>query len=176
MYSNRRCGAVKRAIEEFVNGEPQSDDITMLSLRLRALTDARAISVYPCMEALPLIAQYLDERLSAAEVFGRLAKRAHIAADEICSNIVRYSGADTAQVSVERRMGGIALVFRDNGAPFDPTAAPDADTALAAEERGIGGLGIHMVRKMAAEMSYRRTESENVLTVVFEEGAKQTDR
>ena len=170
------CGAVKRAIEEFVNGEPQSDDITMLSLRLRALTDARAISVYPCMEALPLIAQYLDERLSAAEVFGRLAKRAHIAADEICSNIVRYSGADTAQVSVERRMGGIALVFRDNGAPFDPTAAPDADIALAAEERGIGGLGIHMVRKMAAEMSYRRTESENVLTVVFEEGAKQTDR
>lgn len=168
------CGAVKRSIEQFADGEPQSDDITMLCLRLRALTSPREISVYPCAQALPLITQYLDERLSAAGASPQTASRVHIAADELCSNIVRCSGADSAAVSAARCAGGIELCVRDNGAPFDPTAAPAPDTSLPADERAIGGLGIHMVKKMAAVMSYERTEGENVVRAVFAQGA-QTD-
>ena len=40
-----------------------------------------------------------------------------------------------------------------------------ADTDLPLEERKIGGLGIHIVRKMMDKVSYRRRIDKNVITV-----------
>lgn len=57
---------------------------------------------------------------------------------------------------------------RANAKPYDPTAAAAPDITLPAEERPIGGLGLHMVRKMSTSMQYRYSEGENRLSVGFE--------
>ena len=36
---------------------------------------------------------------------------------------------------------------------------------LSAEDRKIGGLGIYMVKKTMDDLSYKRTEFENILTM-----------
>ena len=55
-------------------------------------------------------------------------------------------------------MGGsplqVTIQFLDNGKPFNPLAKEDADTTLSAEERGIGGLGILMVKKSMDAVDY----------------------
>ena len=39
------------------------------------------------------------------------------------------------------------------------------DTSLSAEQRPIGGLGIHLVRQIMDEVSYARVEDRNILTL-----------
>ena len=38
--------------------------------------------------------------------------------------------------------------------------------AIAAEDREIGGLGIHLVRQLMDEIRYERVEGKNILTLV----------
>lgn len=91
-----------------------------------------------------------------------------IISDEIVSNIVRCSGAADFSIGVERKADGIVMTFVDNGVPFDPTrevAQPDVSAAI--EDRGVGGLGIFMVKKMSKAVAYRRADGRNVLTVTL---------
>ena len=53
----------------------------------------------------------------------------------------------------------------DSGTPFDPTAKEEVDTTLAAEERSIGGLGIHLVRQLMDSINYERVGGKNILTL-----------
>jgi anti-sigma regulatory factor (Ser/Thr protein kinase) len=53
----------------------------------------------------------------------------------------------------------------DSGMPFDPTLKEEVDTTLSAEERPIGGLGIHLVRKLMDDISYQYVDNKNVLTL-----------
>lgn len=69
------------------------------------------------------------------------------AADEMFSNIARYSGAAAVQAACEATEGRAVVRFTDDGRPCDPTAQPEPDTTLPAEEREIGGLGIFMVKR-----------------------------
>ena len=94
--------------------------------------------------------------------------RSQIIMDEIVSNIVRCSGAHEFTVRFDNRDPDdvVAMTFIDAGKPFDPTkeiAEPDVTAGV--EERGIGGLGMFMVRKMAKSVSYRRENDRNVLSV-----------
>jgi anti-sigma regulatory factor (Ser/Thr protein kinase) len=53
----------------------------------------------------------------------------------------------------------------DQGKPFDPTKHPEPDVSLPIEERPIGGLGIHLTRKMMSSFKYERAGGENRLVI-----------
>ena len=90
-------------------------------------------------------------------------------ADEIFANIAGYAYGDdgecpvTIEIGVEN--GVVSMTFIDCGIPFDPISAPSPNTELSAGEREIGGLGIHMIRCMTAEISYKRAEDKNFFTI-----------
>ena len=111
------------------------------------------------------------EGLAAAQAFLESvceSPKPAIVMDEIVSNIVRCSGASGFTIRLDPAPEGFTMVFVDDGAAFDPTtevAAPDITAS--AEDRGIGGLGIFMVKKMAKSVSYARQDGRNVLTVVM---------
>ena len=91
-----------------------------------------------------------------------------IVLDEIASNIVRCSGASDFTLGLDRTGDALTMVFSDGGVAFDPTqdaATPDITASL--DDRGIGGLGIFMVKKMAKSVNYSRRDGRNVLTVVM---------
>ena len=91
-----------------------------------------------------------------------------IVMDEIVSNIVRCSGASAFTIRLDQTSEGLEMVFADDGAAFDPTTdAATPDITAAAADRGIGGLGIFMVKKMAKSVAYRREGDRNVLTIVM---------
>ena len=97
-----------------------------------------------------------------------MAHKAQIAVDEIYSNIVYYSGAREATLTLQKEEEGqLTLIFEDDGVPYNPTTAKEPDVTLSAEEREIGGLGIFMVKKLATALDYRRTDGRNLLTVLF---------
>ena len=61
---------------------------------------------------------------------------------------------------------GLTFVISDNGTPFDPTTKAEVDTTLSAEERNIGGLGIHLIRQRMDSINYEYIEGRNVLTLL----------
>jgi len=53
----------------------------------------------------------------------------------------------------------------DNGKPFNPLDHPEPDLNQPLEERPIGGLGIHLIRKFVDQLAYRRDAGRNILTL-----------
>ena len=73
------------------------------------------------------------------------------------------------QISITFSSTDDALVIDilDDGKPFDPlTDAPIPNVNAPINERPIGGLGVYLVRKLMDEVTYRREEGRNHLTLV----------
>ena len=118
----------------------------------------------------PLTAQ-VDETLEALECPMKAQLQIDVAIDELFSNIARYAypsgeGEAMIQLEVQNQPRVIALTFIDHGIPFNPLAADMPDTSLSAEDRPIGGLGIHLVRKTMDEMRYEHRDGANRLTIL----------
>jgi sigma-B regulation protein RsbU (phosphoserine phosphatase) len=54
----------------------------------------------------------------------------------------------------------------DDGIPFNPFARSEADTSQSLEDREIGGLGIHLIRNIMDEASYKRRNDQNVVNLI----------
>ncbi|MEJ2164834.1 MAG: ATP-binding protein [Desulfobacterales bacterium] len=102
----------------------------------------------------------------------RLSKKyiveTNIALEEIVSNIIAYAykrrSNEFIKISVTPPVNG-ALVLRieDSGRPFNPLRVAEPELVYDLENCDIGGLGIHLVRKLMDEVSYDYRERKNVL-------------
>lgn len=93
-----------------------------------------------------------------------------IAIDELVSNVAKYGtrpGLPPA-VALEFRVrpGALEIEITDSGSPFDPFSGDDPDVSGGLDERPIGGLGLHLVRKLADESSYERKNGLNVVRLL----------
>jgi len=118
------------------------------------------------LEGLSTATQFLQSALDGAGCSEKVKTSMMVAMDEIASNIVYYSGAKEFELAVSFSDDSVRVVFADSGAAFDPLGAEDPDISLPAEKRGIGGLGLLMVKRMMDELHYVHDGDRNVLTLV----------
>ena len=93
-----------------------------------------------------------------------------LAVEEIFVNIANYAyrpevGEATVRCSVDKEPLQVVIQFLDQGRPYNPLTKKDADTALPAEEREIGGLGILLVKKSMDSIDYEYKDGKNILTI-----------
>ena len=92
-----------------------------------------------------------------------------VALEEIFANVIfhgyRDGGEHAIHVALALRDRVVSLTVEDDGVPFNPLDAPAADDTAPLEERPIGGLGIHLVRKLMDELEYARKGNRNRLVV-----------
>jgi len=93
----------------------------------------------------------------------------NLALEELFANAVRHGGCEGMDKAIEVRLmmaaDGVRAEFRDRGRPFDPTTAPRPDLEVPLASRSIGGLGIHLVREIMRDLSYRRAGDWNRITM-----------
>jgi serine/threonine-protein kinase RsbW len=95
--------------------------------------------------------------------------RLEIALEEALVNIMHYAyKGNTGEIQVvcrscDRRL--FVTEITDTGNPFDVTAVPPPDLVSGVDERRIGGLGIHLMKTLIDEVSYRRERESNVLVL-----------
>ncbi len=93
----------------------------------------------------------------------------NLALEEILTNIISYGYTDNCEHEIKVRLSmqpeEVRVDVEDDGQPFNPLAAPEADTTKPLEERTIGGLGIHLVRKLMDGLEYQRQEGKNLLII-----------
>lgn len=89
--------------------------------------------------------------------------------EEMVLNVIKHAfdveGRHTFTVDISEKDRVAFVRIEDDGKPFDPVQATEPDLTLPLEQRPIGGLGIHLVRKMAQGMEYVRAGEKNILTV-----------
>ena len=93
----------------------------------------------------------------------------NLAIEEAVVNVMSYAyPAGTkgdVDIDAEADDEQLKFVISDSGTPFDPTQKGEVDTTLSAEEHGIGGLGIHLIRQIMDTINYERVDGKNVLTL-----------
>lgn len=183
-------------VASFAGDVEQSDDLTMLCLRLNNQEESGNVVCREFRNSLDIVGELpafteevTQKFMLAAETAGRL----NLMLEELLVNVVSYAypeeyktsfkeGASeriVVSVSFEKRDGSddgsssgssdgsgfgvLTVEIVDGGRPFDPTlsSAPDTDAPL--DARPIGGLGIHLVKSLAASMDYRREQNRNHL-------------
>lgn len=101
------------------------------------------------------------------EIGGRLRYHLLVAIEEILTNIIKYgfdeAGVHPIHVTFRKIEEHIEMEFEDRGREFNPleVAEPDLETPI--ENRQLGGLGIHLVKKMVDVAAYRREGDKNIL-------------
>ena len=97
-----------------------------------------------------------------------LTMNLNLALEEAVVNVMSYAYPDSqGDVKVDIMIDDQKVVstLTDSGIPFDPTQKGDVDTTLPAEERPIGGLGIHLVKQIMDKVSYQYVGNQNILTL-----------
>ena len=121
------------------------------------------------VEKLNEVLAFMDAELEAVDCPMKTQIALDIAVEEIFVNIAHYAygaeGAGGAVLQFEISPEEAMITFIDEGTAYDPLAKEDPDITLSAEERPIGGLGIFMVKKSMDDVTYRREDDKNILTI-----------
>jgi anti-sigma regulatory factor (Ser/Thr protein kinase) len=92
-----------------------------------------------------------------------------LAFDELVTNCIKYGYDDAHDHTIVFVLSfddhNLNIDVIDDGRPFNPLSAPEPDLSLQLDDRAIGGLGIHLLRKMADHMAYERRDGANRLRI-----------
>jgi len=101
------------------------------------------------------------------DINGRLRYHLLVSIEEILTNIIKYGfdeqGVHPIHITFRRVDEHIEMEFEDRGREFNPLEIDEPDFETPVEERQLGGLGIHLVKKMMDETKYRREGDRNIL-------------
>jgi len=99
----------------------------------------------------------------------KLVFEINLALDELFTNIISYGFSDedehTIKVTITPQNDEICLCIEDDGIPFNPIEFDTPDVACSVENCKVGGLGIHIMRKLMDDICYQRCGDKNILTL-----------
>lgn len=110
------------------------------------------------MENVAKMLDFVAERSSQFGLNPQKIFQLQLGLDEAITNVIEhaYEGLeDELTIRCHCQQDAVVVEIQDRGKPFDPTQAPPPDISSDLQERPIGGLGVHFMRKMMDEITYR---------------------
>jgi sigma-B regulation protein RsbU (phosphoserine phosphatase) len=160
---------------QFENHADRLDDMTVLAVQFQRSPQETAgpkleLTVPNHLSETSRVKEHFDTFCEHYGIPKQVRLKMHVVFDELLTNIVSYAYPDKNDhdigIKVELSADRLKVSMVDDGVPFNPLGVETPDTELPLEQRKIGGLGIHLVRKMMDKVSYRRRIDKNVITVV----------
>ena len=115
--------------------------------------------------------EFTKEVGSAFSLSPEIVFNLNLVLEEAVVNVINYAYPkeehQSIYLSARLQDDSIILVLTDTGKEFNPTAAPEADITLSADDRPIGGLGIFLIRSVTVHQAYSRDEDANIVEVYF---------
>lgn len=136
----------------------------MLARRIHVVLRSDTHEIRRLAEAI----EYLADSLQIPQP---MVFKLNLALDELITNTIAYGYAEKrdGEIDIEMRRldNRIEVQLIDSAEAFDPFSVPEPDLTTALEDRPIGGLGIHFVRMLIDEVTYRREDDRNVITMTL---------
>ena len=121
------------------------------------------------VQEVPQLATFVEEVCESHGVDMMTTMQLNLALEEAVVNVMTYGYPEGTKgyvdISVQSESDCLTFVISDSGQPFDPTTKGDVDTTLPAEQRSIGGLGIHLVKQLMDSIQYEYKDGHNTLTL-----------
>jgi serine/threonine-protein kinase RsbW/sigma-B regulation protein RsbU (phosphoserine phosphatase) len=93
----------------------------------------------------------------------------NLALDEAITNTINYGWPDGGDHEIALLLvieaGMVRAEVSDDGRAFDPLEVPPPDLDSDLESRPIGGLGVHFMKTLMDEVTYRHEGGRNILTL-----------
>jgi phosphoserine phosphatase RsbU/P len=157
-------------VRHFSGAAPQSDDITVLALHyfgMKKTPERVEIKLHSELSEIHRLRRTLTEFGRQHGLLDTVLHDLTLALEEVVTNIISHGYDDSREheirVALGIESGEIAVEVEDDGKAFNPLAAPEADVTNSLEDRPLGGLGIHLVRKLTDGLEYQRSEGKNLL-------------
>jgi phosphoserine phosphatase RsbU/P len=154
---------------------PQSDDITLLALRFQG-TRRWQLTLDNTLPEIERTREAFCGFATKAGIPGPVSHAFQVALDELLNNVISYGYEDEGlhQIRIDATLDleTLGLVIEDDARAFDPLSLSVPATGQQMEDRSVGGLGVHLVRKMMDEVDYTREGERNRLRLVKRWGAK----
>jgi sigma-B regulation protein RsbU (phosphoserine phosphatase) len=162
-------------VEAFEGDMDQADDITILAIQYLAETiDKESVKLeMEIRNQLSEINTVKHRFIAFSEDYkipNTIRRKMNMVFDEVLNNIISYAYQDSEEhfieVTAELWKDRLMVSISDDGIPFNPFTLEEPDTGLALEDRTIGGLGIHLVKKSMDKFFYQRRIDKNMVTLV----------
>lgn len=172
MTASDTVDRVCEAVATHVNEAPQSDDLTILCIKLHdgcsnCTTESRHLHITNNVAELHKLKDFVDDTCRRANADSGTCEILNLAMEEAVSNVVLYAYrkgvTGDIDISAEIKDNNVEFTITDSGEEFDPTEKEDADVSLPLEERPVGGLGIFIMKKTMDDVAYTRNNDQNVL-------------
>ena len=116
------------------------------------------------------LSKIIEEKAKQKNLTPKFVFEINVALDEVLTNIISYAYNDDQEHFILVRLfffeRELKVQIEDDGAAFNPLERAEPDITQSVMERPIGGLGIHMVRKLVDHLDYKRESGKNILTLV----------
>ena len=158
---------------QFAGDAKQSDDLTMLAIHYHQPAENivldESLNLTNDIHRVPELNEFVKSVAGRLNIEPSLSSQLMLAVEEMVVNVMNYGYPIGVQgdITIEAQATDQSLKFIiiDEGKAFDPTSNSKVDTMLSAEDRPIGGLGIHLVQKLMDSINYERINGKNYLTL-----------
>jgi len=162
------------SVIKFQGEAEQADDITILGFEylepiLNEIIFSKTLTIKNQMSEIDFVNELFNEFCEQNGVPSAVYRKFNIAFDEIINNIVSYGYNDKKEhkikIIINITEDHLVVSIEDDAIAFNPLnlASPDTDASI--EDREIGGLGVHMVKKLMDNVSYKRYIKKNLTTL-----------
>jgi sigma-B regulation protein RsbU (phosphoserine phosphatase) len=158
------------ALHGHARGAPQADDITIVLVRRREEAgSATTVQRYfrRSFDSLEPAFGFIEDFFRARGIDAALREPVNFIVEELFTNMVKYNPGNEHDIAVALGCSRDSLTVRlidFDVEPFDVTRAPAVDIEKPLAERQIGGLGLHLVRKMADTLRYEFADRRSTIT------------
>jgi len=173
-------------LKKIIGGANQIKDISLLAVQFTRNPEEPGgpkleLTVPNRLSENARVKEHFDTFAEHYAIPDQIRLKMHVVIDELLMNIISYAYLDEEShdicIKVELSADRLKVSMVDDGIPFNPLGIETPNTELSLEEREIGGLGIHLIRKMMDRVSYRRRIDKNVISVLkfLDADEKQSD-
>jgi sigma-B regulation protein RsbU (phosphoserine phosphatase) len=158
------------AVHQHAGRRVQGDDITIVLIARRAEAAAQTtVQSYfrRSYDSLGPIVEFIAGFLAARSLDAELREPVSFIVEELFTNMVKYNPGNEHDIalSLGHTPERLTVQLTDfDVEPFDVTKAPMVDIDKPLHERPIGGLGLHLVRRMADTLQYDYAERRSTIT------------
>lgn len=130
-----------------------------------------SIKLPAMIEHLEILLGFVSEHAKEQGFISDMLKKIELATEEALVNVFNYAYPDKHDGEVEVSCGlddnnRFVIEIMDSGTPFNPLSLSQPNLTEDVSERPIGGLGIHLIKKMMDEVEYRREGNNNILSLI----------
>ena len=164
---------------DFMKGVDQADDITLLILRSKQMpgqenktTEKKQIRLLNQLGELNRLVATLEQVAEEWEIPPKVSKELNLALEELFTNIVFYAFDDGHDHEIvitfsHQSQNSVQVMIEDDGKEFNLLEKDTSDSVNhPIEDRQIGGLGIHFVKKLVNEIHYERQDGKNIVLLI----------